>query len=325
MTASLRRRAVEWHIRLRHGDDATWEAFAGWIAENPLHEQAYDEIEKADLAIEPLLAGIQFREAVNDTADAGSAEEAEHSLGRLTPARRWGLAGGMLAAGIAAAIVIAPQFRSSRYDIDTGPGERREIALDVSTRIILNGSTRMTLDHKDARFAALDHGEALFHVRHDPAQPFRLQVGDARVQDVGTVFEVVRATHEVRVAVAEGSVSYAYQGAVTPLGAGQALVDRGGAIQLSSPPIGSVGGWQGGRFVYSAQPLSRVAEDLSRFLGVDIVVVPTLAGRLFSGAVILGSRGTATDQRQHLAAALDVVLEPGSRGWTMKPPPSAGH
>lgn len=323
MTASLRARAIDWHVRLRHGDDATWEAFADWLAEDSRHPLIYDEVEQADLAIDPLLPDVEFREAANDVED--DERPIISPAKKPFPARRWGLAGGALAASVAAAIALAPQFMTDRYDVVTQPGESRVIALDASTKVILNGGTRMTFDHKDARFAALDRGEALFHVRHDAAHPFRLQVGDSRVEDVGTVFNVVRDASEVRVSVGEGAVLYRADGATTPLDAGQMLVDRAGTTEVAATPAASVGGWQGGRFVYSGQPLSQVASDLARSLGVTIAVAPELAARPFSGAIILDRTGTEADQRRRLAAALDVSLEAGSHGWALKPHSGAGH
>src|SRR5687768_15688558 len=85
---SIDARAIAWHVRLRHGDDATWEGFAEWLAENPRHAAAYDLVEQADLALEPLLPHVVIHEAANDTGEQPS------------PARRrwrWGLAAGALA------------------------------------------------------------------------------------------------------------------------------------------------------------------------------------------------------------------------------------
>jgi transmembrane sensor len=56
----------------------------------------------------------------------------------------------------------------------TGPGERRIVALDPGTQLVLNGSTSLTFDRGDARFSSLAPGEALFRVRHDSAHPFTL-------------------------------------------------------------------------------------------------------------------------------------------------------
>jgi transmembrane sensor len=308
---SVRAQAIEWHIRLRHGDDATWEAFAAWLAENPRHAEVYDEVEQTDLAIAPLLPEVIFREAAND-ADLP-----------LDPPvagwRRWGLAGGVLAASVAAAIIFAPQFMNSRYEVATGPGQRQVVTLDAGTRVMLNGSTRMAFDRKDSRFASLVAGEALFEVRHDSARPFKLEVGDGRVEDLGTVFNVVRDAGEVRVAVAEGEVLYRSGKEAVPLQAGEALVDQPSLspIRVTRTSITSVGAWRQGRLVYTGEPLSLVATDLGRALGVHIIVSPGISDRPFSGAIVID--GTGTNQLRRLMPALNVTFEAGPDGWTMKP------
>lgn len=314
---SIEARAIEWHIRLRDGDDAIWEGFAEWLAEDPRHAVAYDAIEQADLAIEPLLPHVVIREVAND------AEEQPEQ-----PARRgwrWGLAGGGLAASVAAAFLLLPQAESSRYEVATRPGERQVVQLDPATQITLNGATRMTFDRKDPRFASLTKGEALFQVRHDSARPFRLEVGDNLVEDAGTVFNVVHETGEVRVAVAEGKVLYnPGQGAVS-LDAGQALVDRETAdgVEVTRVPAERVGSWKTGSLVYSAAPLSRVAADLSRSMEVPITAAPGIADRPFSGTIMLD--GSGPEQLRRLQLALNVRLEKEAGGWIMKPVGSAGQ
>lgn len=314
---SIDARAVEWHIRLRDGDDATWEGFAEWLAEDPRHAAAYDAIEQADLAIEPLLPHVVILEAAND-AEAPP----------VPPARRgwrWGLAGGGLAASVAAAFLLLPPAGSSRYEVATRPGERQIVQLDPATRITLNGATRMTFDRKDARFALLARGEALFQVRHDSTRPFRLEVGDNIVEDAGTVFNVVHETGEVRVAVAEGKVVYNPGRDAVSLGAGQALVDRdtSDAIDVTRVRVERVGSWKNGSLVYSAAPLSQVAADLSRAMDVRVIVVPDMADRPFSGTIMLD--GSGPEQLGRLQRALNVRLERGPDAWIMKPAGSAGR
>lgn len=311
---SVRAQAIEWHIRLRHGDDEAWEAFAGWLAEDPLHAEIYDEIEQADLAIEPLLPDLTFREAANDTASDNDAP----SDPRAPRWRWWGLGGGVLAASIAAALAFFPQGSASRYEVATGPGQREIVTLEAGTRVLLNGSTRMTFDRKDPRFAALAAGEALFEVKHDSARPFALEVGGSRVEDLGTVFNVVRDAGTVRVAVAGGKVLYRSGKEAIPLQAGQALVDTASTedIQVTRAPAGSVGAWQKGRLVYTGEPLARVAADLARALGVRITVSPDIADRPFSGTIIID--GTGPDQLRRLMPALDVTFEGEAGDLTMK-------
>ena len=310
-------RAIEWHIKLRDGDDALWEAFADWLAEDPVHAEAYDLIERTDLAIEPLLPSVLIHENDNHL-DSGN-----------LPARRvWPMrlmAGGLAASfAIFLAVTLIPR-ESARYEIATRAGERRVVKLDTSTQVTLNGATRMSFDREDPRFAALASGEAFFRVRHDSRRPFRLEVAGKIVEDAGTTFNVVHQAGEVRVAVAEGKVIYNPGREGISLDAGQALVDRGpnSPIDLTGVSTKSVGAWQTGTLTYSASPMSQVAADLERAVGVTIIVAPPLSNRPFSGTIILDDTGT--DQFRRLALALNVAFEKTSDAWTMKPAGSGGH
>ena len=302
-------RAIEWHVRLRDGDDATWEAFADWMAADERHAQAYDAIEQTDLALEPLLPHVTIAEAANDVG-------AIRAPRRLT--RRWWLAGGAMAAAAALAVAVGPQLGSSRYEVLTQPGERQVVELAPGTQVTLNGGTRMTFDRRNPRFAALDGGEALFHVRHDAAKPFRLTVGDRIVEDAGTIFNVVHADGEVRVAVAEGKVIYDAGRKAAPLDAGQQMVERGGQRRVTAVAPQVVGIWAHGSLAYASAPLSQVAADLSRALGVRITVAPAIADRPFSGAINL--EGNDPGQLKRLGPALNVRLaRTADGGWRMEP------
>ena len=314
---SARTRAIEWHIRLRDGDDAAWDAFADWLAEDPRHAEIYDMIEQTDLAIEPLLPAIAFHEAAND--GDGPAKPPVHRT------RRWVLAGGALAASIAAAVAFIPQWSSSRYEVATRNDERRIVTLDPTTTVTLNGATRMVLDHANPRFASLIEGEALFSVRHDSANPFRLTLGDNILEDAGTVFNVVHQAGTVRVAVAEGKIVYNPGRNAVALNAGQALFDQSGSdrVRVTDTNVENVGSWRQGRLVYSNAPLSQVAADLARALGVRIDVAPIIADRPFTGVIALD--GSGADQLDRLRPALDVTFDDGPDGWTMKPVAGAGR
>lgn len=313
----IQARAIEWHIRLRNGGDDVWEAFAVWLAEDPRHGEAYDAIERIDHAIEPMLTDMVFREAANDSDELATPP--------LRPTRRWLLGGGVLAAAIVTALTLGPWLISSRYGVVTAPGERRTVTLDPGTQVVLNGSTRMTFDSKDARFAELAQGEALFQIRHDSVRPFVLRLGDNRVEDAGTVFNVVRSPSEVRVAVAEGKVIYNPDSDRIALDPGQALADRDGfiGIRVTRVPVQAVGAWERGRLSYIGDPMSQVADDLSRALGVRIIVALSLSDRPFSGSIILNGKGP--EQIRRLERALNVRLEQGPEGWTMKPANGAGR
>jgi len=246
---SVQAQAIEWHIRLRQGDDATWEAFAAWMAEDERHAAAYDIVEQDDLVLDELLPHVTFREAANDQP------EEIHAQPELQPQpqrRRWAwaLAGGGIAASVAAVIGVSlvPFDRQELYQVATASGEVRVVTLDPETSVTLNGATRMTFDRNDPRFASLEGGEAFFRVRHDIENPFRLTVGGDVVEDAGTEFNVVHEAGEVRVAVREGKVVYNPAGSAIALIAGQSLVDRADAdtVKLGKVAIDAAATWASG-------------------------------------------------------------------------------
>lgn len=314
-------RAIEWHVRLRDGDGDEWEAFSDWLAEDPRHGEAYDRIEASDHAIEPLLSGLVFREAAND---GGLAEhEIAESVVRPSWARRWVAAGFVAAASVAAVMLILPPVGTDRYFVQTAAGAKQTVTLDPETRVVMNGGTTMQFDRNDPRFASLVSGEALFHVRHDEAKPFTLHVGENLVHDVGTVFNVVKGSGGIRVAVSEGKVIYNPDTDGVALSPGQVLVAPAGnsAVRVEDVPQDSVGAWERGRFIYNGEPLSQVAADLERSLGVPIAVDAAIANRAVSGSIVLDGKGLS--QIERLKHALDVSIITGTTGWTMKPVPGA--
>lgn len=303
-------RAIEWHVRLRDGDGDTWEAFAEWLAEDTRNVEAYDKVEALDARIEPLLPEVNEHVPANDVG---------------APPHRKALAwiGGALAASIAAGVLVVPHLGSDRYEIATAAGEQRSVRIDAETQLTLNGDTKITLDRKDLRFAALEHGQAIFQVRHDEKRPFVLEVGKDRVVDLGTVFDVVHDGTETRVAVAEGKVSFERSGREVTLDAGQALATVAGKVRVSTTSADAVGAWRQKRFLYSGAPLSQVAADLARTLGISIKVEPSIARRPITGNVSV--TGVAAEDIRRVELALDVRLERQGNTWVMKPSGRAGQ
>lgn len=296
--------AAAWLIRLR-GDasDADWEAFTAWLEADPAHSAAYDTVALADLELDdmplsrpaPLLAEPEPRRA-NRRAFLG-----------------WG--GAAVAAALVGAITLMPTG-ADIYDVTTGAGERRTIALDDGSRIEVNGATRLVLDRGNPRFARVERGEALFSVVHDESRPFRVEAGDARLHDLGTVFNVIHDGDRTDVAVAEGAVRWERDNGRVDLAAGMALSQRGRAdpVVTREAPA-TIGGWREGRLSYSGARYDAVAADLGRNLGTDVSVDDSAAARRFSGVIVIDRDPQITMER--VGALLDVDARRSGRGWRL--------
>lgn len=308
----LREVAISWHIRLRDGCAEDWEAFMLWLEISPDHAAAYDAVVLADEGIEDFL----------ETPENVAANDDEPSPNSYGGRKRW-FAGLSIAAAIAFAVVIASSPSADLYDIETGVGERRTIALGPDSSVTLNGSTKITLDRNDRRFASLESGEAIFTIKHDEDAPFVVDLGSNKVQDVGTVFNIIRNGKDIRVEVAEGEVVYNPGRNGQALVAGQLLHDNAEKVSVRRINPAQVGRWQQGRLTFHAAPLSMVAADLARNLGTRVSLDPKLSGRQFSGTIQLEQ-----DQKllfRRLENLLAVEAKQSENGWKLNASGRAGE
>ena len=262
--------ALAWVVRVRDRDFDDWGSFEAWLMAAPAHADAYHRLATEDRDLDDILPAVP-------TPTPGR------------PAYRkwaWPAVGGAVAALLVGVVAVrAPVAGPQLYEVATGAGERRAIMIEGGTSILLNGGSTLILDRKDKRFAELRRGEALFTVTHDAARPFSVRVGTDRLVDVGTRFDVVRTQSEMRVAVAEGAVVYNPDGQNLALKQGDMLRVSANVALRSKVAPEQVGGWRDGRFVYAGEPLSRVAEDLSRYAGARVEVSADLADQPFRGVI----------------------------------------
>jgi transmembrane sensor len=297
--------ATDWAVRV--GDPAfdDWDAFTQWLAESPAHAEAYDRIVASVGDAAELVKG--YAVPANDEAPA-----------RPHPRRRW--FAGAIAASLAAVLAIGFwQLRHDRYTIETAPGQSRTVVLADGGRIDLAGGTQIVLDHRDARFASLEQGQALFSIRHDSNDPFDLKLGDDHVVDVGTVFDVRRDKASMSVAVAEGAVVVSPDDANVRLNAGYMVVRRAASNNyvVSQVPLDQVGEWRVGRLTFRQASLGEVADRLTRATGVSYTAAPGSAAQVFSGSVLVAP--LRSDPRA-LGPLLGIKVTPAGNGWLIGSP-----
>lgn len=268
--------ALGWVIRTRDPEFADWEAFTLWLEAAPGHAAAYDALMAADAGLTDLVPDepVIIPTPANDAGKRG-----------WRPLR-W-IGGGAVAAALVAAISIGMWDRTDIYTVVTRPGETRNIALDDGTRIDLNGGTTMRFDRHDARFAALDTGEAAFTVRHDTDHPFRVTVGDAVFEDAGTMFNIVHTGTATRIGVSEGKVIYNPDAEAIALPAGRALTSDDKGLRVMDVAADTVASWRQGRLTYANAPVTQISADIARSLGVQLSATPGAGAMHFTGTIRL--------------------------------------
>ncbi len=301
-----REEAAAWFVNLRDPATADWEGFMAWLEADPAHNDLYEAVAFAD---------GDYGDLVEDAARPQPSNDNPH-----IERRRIGrFAGWAAAAAATVAAVSYPLLTTApaTYAVETGIGQRQTVSLDDGTRIELNGDTRITLRQGDNRYASLDRGEAAFTVVHDERNPFTVHVGDDQLQDVGTVFNVVRDGAMVETAVASGAVLYNPDGEAVRVDAGRVLrVAAGdGSVTLGQVAPIEVAAWRQNKLIYKNAKLGKVAADLSRNLGTHFRISPDIAARPFSGVIILG--GDQATLFPRIAAMLDVTITHEADGWRL--------
>lgn len=286
---AIREEALGWAVRAGDPGFADWDAFVVWLEADPAHARAYDEI-AASVA--------QATRVIGDAApanDDGFASDIDGRLQTATGTGRASTAGRRRWLGVAASACLAlagagwiwQANRPDLYTVTAAAGQVRTLALAGDTRIDLAGGSAITLDRKDPRYARLARGQALFTVHHDAGHPFRVDVGDDRLVDIGTVFDVTHDAAGMRVAVAEGAVQFNPQGANLRISPGEMLRRKAGSATytLGTIDTAQVGEWREGRITFRSAPLDEVAAALTRATGTPFAAAAGSGGRTVSGSL----------------------------------------
>jgi transmembrane sensor len=289
---SARQDAAEWHVRLASetANEGDWLEFERWMAA-PKNKAAYEALEAALMVVDA------ERSAVAETLKQPVIQTKSGHL----PAALWATGGAALAAAAAMLVLLAPST-PQEFAYAAPAFATRTVKLPDASVIQLNrgASVRVRLDG-GSRQLVLERGEAAFAVAHDAARPFTVAAGLATVRDVGTEFDVVRASSYALVTVREGQVSLTpTHGDPVSLGAGQqGRVDQNGAASVARTNAEDAFGWQSGRLIYRDAPLSQIVEDLNRYSQKPVVIADDRAGALrFTGVLVIDNPASMVERLQ---------------------------
>ena len=185
-------------------------------------------------------------------------------------------------------------------------GERIVIEMVDGTEVRLNVDSKLRIprDTEDGRREVFVEGEAYFDVASDPDRPFIVRTANARVNVIGTAFNV-RAYSEdgqTDVAVAEGTVSIQpehSQVESTPIQRGEmGRITPDQLVVTRAADLDVYLGWMDGRIVFDEEPLEQVARRLGRWYNLEYQI---------EDEEIKSRRLTANLRSQSTRDVLDVV------------------
>ena len=313
--------AAAWRVRLTQDDLATSPDFEAWLDDHPANAAAWSAVAAPWDEIGAAAASPELLALRRDALDRARRQASSRWAGPALPRRA--VAGGAIAA--VAALTAGGAWLMDRPEIyHTGPGERRVVALGDGSRVSLDSASRVQVRFtRQARRLELLSGQARFDVAKDPARPFSVQAGDQTVVATGTSFSIDRLGARVRVTLLEGRVSVIASTAgdrpsAVELRAGEQLTaaapGRGAPAQVETVALDKAVAWERGQLIFEDEPLSAVAERISRYTARPVVVKDAAAGALrISGVFTAGDLATFVDT---VTAYLPVRAKAGPGGET---------
>ena len=305
-------KALGWIARFR-SDQATAsdrEAFALWLAQDPGHKRAMDEMLELwdDLAV---VSALPFP----DSAVRPAANQSRWWTGSAVAA----------AACLVAAVVLWPLSEKApeAQQFQTAIGEQRVIELDDASTLTLNTGSRVSVSFdKEQRQLQLFQGEAYFEVTPDPERPFSVDAGDARVTVLGTAFNIERSNDATEITVTEGvvQVSELNTGAQTPrtavLRANQRLSATPGGLGEAQPVADDRDtAWRRGELVAYGMTLPELATELGRYNDTRILFGDAQVAALTVSGVFRLDDPEATIAA--VALSLDLDVKPVDEGTVL--------
>ena len=291
--------AAEWVVRLHASvsesqAEQDWLAFEAWLAAAPVNRAAYDAAEALWSEV-----GRHSRTLRMDLAEASpNAAILSFPVRRSSAAPVWWAATAAAAASLLLFVGPFSPFRAAAPTVySTAKGEHRLVVLPDGSQIEMNGGSSLSvlMDGRQREVTLAEGSEAAFTVVHDPSRPFVIHAGDRTVRDLGTEFNVLRASGGLKVTVRKGLVEVAPSagavGETIALSPGRQLQHTEGsaASLVSAVDPEDAFGWRSGRLIYRDRPLTEVAADLSRYYAAPVRVEGPAGALRFSGVLAITS------------------------------------
>lgn len=304
--------ALAWHAATSCGD-CDWDAFTQWLEQDPSHQKTYADVALLEERLARHRPALQQSTLVPQSSgmQPDSALPQGPALTSRSRTRPW-LAVAVAAGVLGVALLLGRNqlpFLAPAAQEYQALAAAQPVALVDGTRIVLAPGSHMVVAGRRQDQIRLE-GAAWFDVTHDPSRQLVISAGNYTVRDIGTRFEVFGEGHELKVAVAEGTVTIGLPGGRDArVDAGQQLVVAGkpAVAEYASIAAEDVAGWRSGRLVFRNEPLSLVAGQIGPHAGVTVSVDAAIAGRRFSGVLAIGDGSQLVAQ---LGEIMGLAVEP---------------
>lgn len=286
----LLEQAARWYAETRDNEfsEKNLKELETWLAENPEHQAAFDEIQQTSLFVDELLPeGSPERKGLLN----------RYTLPGKSPASplniffRWQHVwkNAFAAAAMIVLVVLSisvfmdiwPQHSEIAVEsFHTAIGEIHEVVLKDGSLMNLNTNTRATTKFShNQRLVELSDGEAFFDVVRDENRPFLVRALGGEVRVLGTAFNVRNRCGKVVVEVARGQVMVRKLGTRENNINGQAIVSADqwvsyrkweGPGKVQTGHFKCALAWQEKKLMFHSEPLADVLKQIEDYYPVRL-------------------------------------------------------
>jgi len=274
----IAQRASEWVEILKTAGPEEHEAFVDWLRESRRHVAEFLSM----VALDRELDGVDIGSAVNRRALLARLSPHVSEMQRPSPAQStvssarrrgaWRRMALTTAATVAISVTGISLFllnKPASENLVARASEQRAVELADGSVVQLNAGSRVTTHLSEAaRDLELVQGEALFKVARDAHRPFRVRVGTATVEALGTQFNINALPSGTVVSVLEGKVRVTDESSPenpqTLIAGEGVLIDAAGALRRNGTvDVDTVVAWRQKRLVFQKTPLEEVIRQFN--------------------------------------------------------------
>lgn len=313
MNRAILKSAAAWYAQLGSDDvtDADRHAWQAWRSAHPDHERAWQKIEQ----LQQQMQGHRRALPKDIVAVTSRLTAAQQSTQRRTVLKTLVsiFVGGT-------ALWTTWRYKTDHFaDYATAVGERRTVALDDGSTLVLNTNTAVNIVFSETgRSVRLLHGEILIQTAPDrqrvSGRPFVVQTDDGSILALGTRFTVRRTTSQSQVAVLEKAVEIR-PGKLSD----SRIVHAGERIEFTTSDMhaveriaGEPSAWQDGMLVVANWRLEDLLAELDRYRSGSLSCTDEVANLRISGSFPVGNTDLAL---KAIAKALPVAVVSRTQYW----------
>lgn len=261
---NINEEAISWLIREKEGLSETEnKELKKWLEESPSHQKAYNSNKILRQRFSKLSGNM--REKLVEKANKG--------------AKRTKFIEKTKKFVIAASVFLCISFGVDYYFIPvysqsfvSAQEPQTTFNLPDNSKIVLDVNSNMDINYyKSSRKVDFIDGRAVFYVSKDKERPFIINTKDAKIEVVGTAFEVSNLNNSFSLKVKEGTVKVSFDRKIAYLNQGEKIsIDKDKKYDLARTQLEDIASWEKGFLTFSRTPLKAALEEFSRYKSISV-------------------------------------------------------